>query len=299
VPGRQPTARRRSAPGRFVGAGLSLACLGVATLFGSGPDPAAGSAVSAPGAQLGDEGVSALPSGIRRVLADASWLLAIQHYGNRRLEGSSGFPLLGSLIEDAVRLDPELRAAAVAGPLLLAEPPPVGAGEPGRADAILADWVRRHPGDFDAVLVRGLLQSWHLRDPKHGAGILQAASARQDAPPWFVAVAARSLTSIGARAEARDLWGVLLERAGDDRTRSNARTHLLQLDALERLDALATVIGAFEQRSGKRPDGWNDLIAAGLLSERPSDPTGVPFVLNETGLPQISRKSALAGYPGR
>lgn len=277
--------------------GLSLACLGVATLFQSGP--AARPEGFVPRARLSDEGVAVLPSAIRRVLADASWFLAIQYYGNRRLDGASGFPALGGFVEEALRLDPTLRPAAVAGSLLLAESPPLGAGEPGRADALLADWVRRHPSDFDAVLVRGLLQNWHLRDPQNGARILEAASAREDAPPWLVALTARSLTSIGARDAARELWRVLLERAHDGRTRSNARTHLLQLHALDQLDRLAAVIAAYEQRWGRRPDGWEDLIGAGMLAKRPADPTGVPFVLNESGVPRISGKSELAGYPGR
>ena len=285
--------------GRLVSVGLSLACLTIA----AGLTPAArtetGFAPSPPSAGLGDAAVAALPSGWRRVLGDASWFLAVQYYGNRRLEGRSGFPDLGDLIEEALRLDPELRAAAVVGPLLLAEPRPLGAGEPERADRILNDWVRRHPGDFDAALVHGLLHIWHLGDPEAGARVLEAASAREGAPPWLRALAARSLAEVGARAAARDLWRLLLERAEDGRTRSNARTHLLQLDALDRLDELAAAVREYERRSGRPPGRWEDLVAAGLLPERPFDPAGVPFVLDESGLPGIAPRSPLAGAPGR
>ena len=256
-------------------------------------------AASAPGANLSDRGVEALPSGVRRVLADASWLLAVQYYGNRRLGDSSEFPNLGALVEQALRLDPGLRPAALVGALLLAEAPPLGPGEPERADVILAGWVRRHPGDFDAVLVRSLLHAWHLQDPETGAAILKATSARDDAPPWFAAVAARSLTGIGARAAARDLWRVLTARADDGRTRSNARTHLLQLDALDQLDELAAQVSEYERRAGHPPRDWEDLVAAGLLPERPVDPAGVPFVLGRAGVPGIAAESPLAGYPRR
>ena len=283
--------------GRLASAGLSLVCLGMAARIAPAARPDA--AAPPPGASLSAAGIAALPTGVRRVLADTSWLLAVQYYGNRRLEGSPGFPDLGALVEQALRFDPGLRPAALTGPLLLAEPPPLGAGEPERADAILADWVRRYPGDFDAVLVRSLLHTWHLEDPATGAGLLEAASARDDAPPWVMALAARSLTGVGARAAARHLWGVLLERAGDGRTRSNARTHLLQLDALDRLDELGSMVRVYERRSGQPPRGWEDLVAAGMLPGPPADPAGVPFVFDEAGVPRIAPQSPLAGHPGR
>ena len=297
---RDPRPRfQRLAGGRLVSAGLSLVCLGMAARTAPAARPGTAFAVSPPGAYLGDGAIAALPSAVRRVLADTSWFLAVQYYGNRRLDGSSGFPDLGMLVEHALRLDPELRPAALVGPLLLAEPPPLGAGEAERADAILAGWVGRHPGDFDAVLVRSLLHTWHLQDPGTGAALLEAASARDDAPPWLVAVAARSLTGIGARAAARELWRALLERADDGRTRSNARTHLLQLDALDRLDEISLLVRGYERRSGHPPRDWEDLVAAGLLPERPVDPAGIPFVLDRAGVPRIASESPLAGIPGR
>lgn len=285
--------------GRLASAGISLVCLGMAARVAPVARTGVDVAALPPGAHLGDVGVAALPSGVRRLLADTSWLLAVQYYGNRRLEGASEFPDLGPLVEAALRLDPGLRPAALVGPLLLAEPPPLGAGEPERADAILAAWVDRRPDDFDAVLVRSLLHTWHLQDPATGATLLEAASARDDAPPWLLAVAARSLAGVGARAAARDLWRALLERADDGRTRSNARTHLLQLEALDRLDELGATVRAYKRRSGGPPRGWEELVAAGLLPGRPVDPAGVPFVLDGAGAPGISPESPLAGVPGR
>lgn len=281
------------------GAALSVACLGVATLVAPSERTAPESGAWRPGARFTDGGIAALPSGMRRVLADMSWILAVQYYGGRRRDDPPGYPRLGGLVEGALRLDPELRPAALVGSLLLAEPPPFGAGEPERADGILADWVRRHPTDFDAALMRGLLQTWHLQDPAEGARILAAAGMRPEAPRWLTAVAARSLAGAGARETARELWRTLLERAEDGRTRSNARTHLLQLDALDRLDELNAAVRRYEERSGRRPGGWRDLVAAGLLPDEPLDPVGIPFVLDPSGAPGIARTSPLSGYPGR
>ena len=285
--------------GRIVSAGLSVLCLGAAAFVTPAVParPAAGGPV--PGGRLSEDAVAALPAAARRLLADASWLLAVQHYGNRRLADSAGFPRLAALVENALRLDPGLRPAAVAGSLLLAGPRPLGAAEPRRADRILRAWTDRHPQDFEAVLVRALLHAWHLRNPEQGARILQAAEARGGAPPWFTAVAARSLAEAGSREAARNLWRTFRARTSDPRMRANARTHLLQLDALDRSDRLGRVVAEFEHERGRRPGGWEELVAAGLLEGVPVDPAGVAFVLGGDGIPRVAPGSPLAGHPGR
>ena len=285
--------------GSIAAAGLAVLCLGAASRVSPVATSRAGAVPPVPGAGLGDDAIASLPTGIRRLLADTSWVRAIQHYGERRLRGSEGFPSLGDLIESARRLDPEFRPAAVVGSLLLAEAPPFGAGEPQRADLLLADWTARHPRDFDAVLVRSLLHHWHLGNPAGAAGILRAAADRGDAPAWLAALAARALTEVGSREAARILWRALQARAEDQRTRANAHTHLLQLDALDQRDRLARAVRQFERGQGRPPQTWAELVAAGLLPEAPADPAGVPFVLDPEGVPGISPDSPLAGYPGR
>lgn len=283
----------------IAGAGLSLLCLLAAALVSPSAPARAGLERQPAGARLSGETVARLPTGIRRLLADTSWVLAVQHYGERRLQGVSGFPSLGPLIATALGLDPELRPAAVVGAQLLAEAPPFGAGQVRRADRLLADWTARHPRDFEAVLARGLLHHTHLRNPQKAAGILGAAADRETTPAWFSALAARALTEVGARQSARALWRALLRRAGDDRTRANARMHLLQLDALDQRDRLVLVTRAFERARQRPPRNWDELIAAGFLKEKPSDPAGALFELGGDGVARIARDSPLAGYPGR
>ena len=271
--------------------------LGAAALVSARMPEAGAPRMSLPAA-LGDEAVPLLPRAARRLLADVSWLLAVQHYGKRRLADSPGFRRLRALVELSLRFDPELRPAAVGGSLLLAEPPPLGAGQARAADVLLSEWTARHPRDFEAILVRGLLRHWHLRDPAGAAAVL-AAGVGGDAPAWFAALAARAWTEAGSRTEARALWQALLTRSSDPRVRANAATHLLQLDALDELDHLALLTKEFERRSGRAPAAWAELAAAGLLDRAPLDPTGTPFRLDAEGVPRIARDSPLAGHPGR
>ena len=92
----------------------------------------------------------------------------------------------------------------------------------------------------------------------------------------------------------------MLARAPDGRSRANARTHLAQLEALDRLEALRSQITEFRHRTGRPPRGFGELAAAGLLDEAPPlDPAGTPFLLDPGGLPRIGPESPLAGYPRR
>ena len=282
-------------------AGVGLAVLGLAAAAAvSPPAPARPASFRPAGAsRWSDTAIATLPAALRRVLADAAWIRAVQYYGDRRLDGSPDFPDLPVLVEDALRLDPGFRPAAVTGALLVAEPRPFGAGLPGRAELLLQDWTARNPRDFEAWLVRALLHHWHLDDPRRAAHVLEAANVRGDAPSWMVALAARSFTEGGSREAARDLWRTLRSRASDARARWNANTHLLQLEALDERDRLSRVVRDFERGHGRRARGWDELIRAGFLAEAPTDPAGFAFELDGDGLPRISPGSRLAGYPGR
>ncbi len=247
--------------------------------------------------RLAEAWAPALPGGVRRLLADLSWLAAVQHYGRTRLAGGEEFPRLASLIRLGLRFDPGLRPAALEGALLLAEPPPLGAGDPEMAVALLDEWTARRPGDWEAWLLAGLVRRWHLQDPAGAAAVFASASRQPGAPDWFTWMGARSLTASGDRAEARRLWRAARDAASSERARTNATIHLLQLDALDRLDALAGAVGRFRESTGRAPGGWAEMVAAGFLERIPRDPRGVPYRLGEDGAVEISRASPLAGAP--
>ncbi len=76
--------------------------------------------------------------------------------------------------------------------------------------------------------------------------------------------------------------------------------HLQQISALDAIDELGLVVETFEQRTGHFPNGWDELVAAGLLRGIPVDPVGEPYVLNPREMKiEISESSFLAGLPTR
>ncbi len=292
---------------RLAAAGLlPAALLAAAALTGEGGRGAGGGeeALRPPGwvaaaGELDPETIRALPPGFRRLTADGIWLSAVQYYGARRRAAAPDYPLLAPLATLALRFDPELRAAAVDGSLLLAEPPPLGAGRPERAEALLEDWTRRRRSDWRAVLLLGLIREWHRGDSAAAAATFRAAAERPGAPDYLLALAARSGTAAGDRAGARALWSTLAREAETPRERANAETHLLQIAALDRRDELAAAAAAFRRRAGRFAVTWDDLGEAAGGAGPPLDPAGTPFLLLPEGVVRISPESPLAGHPER
>lgn len=247
---------------------------------------------------LDRETVARIPPGLRRLAADFVWLDAVQGHGRARRVGDAGFPELPARIEFALRLDPDFRAAAVEGALLLAEAPPLGPGKPAFAERLLERRVARHPDDWGAALRLGLVQQWQRGEPEAAAETFRAAAGRPGAPKWIAALAARSRAAGGERDRARLLWRAIAAEADTDRERANAEIHLRQLDALDRRDALAAAAARFRGRTGRFPACWTDLfpdLAKG--APPPLDPSGTPYELLPGGVVRIASESPLAGHP--
>ena len=116
----------------------------------------------------------------------------------------------------------------------------------------------------------------------------------------MVATASRMITRGGDRETAWHLWRMLYESAETSQQRDNATIHLKQLDALDEMDLLRKVIGAFHQRAGRYPVGWQELVDAGFLESVPVDPTGTAYVLNpETHAVELRSDSTLGGLLAR
>jgi hypothetical protein len=90
----------------------------------------------------------------------------------------------------------------------------------------------------------------------------------------------------------------VLDGTDADWLREQARLRLTQLDALDQMAELERVTKAFEQRAGRPPRSWEELVAAGWLRAVPVDPHGFPYQLNQYwGLVTLSPASTLGPLP--
>jgi tetratricopeptide (TPR) repeat protein len=237
--------------------------------------------------------------GFENVAADLYWLRTIQYFGGKRLEQTDkNYELLEPLLRITVTLDPNFKIAYTYGATFLSEPLPFGAGKPEKAVALIDDGIREHPDHWRFYLDKGFIYYWHLRDFDRAAGIFLEGSKLPGAPFWMRAIAGQALAQGGDRETARGLWQALHDTAETSQQRENAVAHLMQLDALDEMDALRRVVDLYRARVGRAPGDWRELVAAGMLPGIPVDPTGAPYVLDgATGEVRTSPETGLGLLP--
>ena len=89
------------------------------------------------------------------------------------------------------------------------------------------------------------------------------------------------LTRGGDRQASRAMWEQLGQSEENDWLRQTAQLRLMQLDALDQIDALERIVKRVRARDrADCPRHGNSSSRAGLLRGVPVDPTGTPYTLN-------------------
>ena len=234
------------------------------------------------------------------VLADLYWIRAIQHYGGERgSDRPKRYDLLYPLLDLTTSLDPRFTVAYRFGAIFLMEPYPGGAGRPDLAIKLLEKGIQQTPERWEYYLDIGFVYYWRLSDHKKAAEWFERGGDLPGGPWWLRTYAAVMLAKGGDRQSSRFLWRNIYESATDnDWLKQNAQLRLLQLNALDQIDQLHAVVREYQRRSGKLPESWRELVAAGLLRGQPLDRTGTPYVLDSsTGAVTVSEKSKLFPLP--
>jgi hypothetical protein len=233
------------------------------------------------------------------IVADVYWVRALQHFGGERLkEGNGQYDLLFPLLDLTTSLDPRFVVAYRFGAIFLAESQPGGAGRPDLAIALLKKGVAATPGKWDYYHDIGFVYYWNLHDYKQAAEWFKRGGDLPGAPWWLKTYAGVMLARGGDRQASRQMWFQLGQTANNDWLKQTAQVRLMQLDALDTIDALKQVRDAFTKRTGNLPESWEQLIAARLLRGVPVDPSGTPYTLNfATGEIAVSGYSKLYPLP--
>lgn len=230
--------------------------------------------------------------------ADVYWIRAIQHYGGDRLSHERGrkYELLQPLLDLATSLDPYFTIAYRFGAIFLSESPPGGPGRPDQAIALLEKGIAAQPQKWQYFHDIGFVNYWHRRDFKAAAEWFQKAATLPHAPNWLQPLAAGILTAGNDRASARFLWRQMLD-SDQEWLRRNAQRSLMQIDALDAIDALARIVQRFPPPPGE-PFSWQRLVRRGVLRGIPADPTGTPFAIDPvTGAVTVATESSLSPLP--
>ena len=218
--------------------------------------------------------------GFDSLAADVYWLRTVQYFGGKRLQlTNKNFDLLEPLLYITTTLDPNFKIAYTYGSTFLSEPFPFGADAPLKGIALVEEGMRSHPNYWRFYLDKGFIYYWYLEDYQNAAETFLEGSKVPGAPYWMVGTAGRTLAQGGDRETARSLWRILYETSETDQQRENAAIHLMQLDALDQIEVLETVLDKYSEATGNNAMSFNELVEAGYLKRIPTDPTGVPYQL--------------------
>ncbi len=239
------------------------------------------------------ESLRHLSPGYAGLLADVYWTRVVQYYGRQRLAGSGNFDLLGPLLRITTTLDPQLVIAYRFGAVFLAEKPPAGAGQPLQALHLLRRGIAANPDYWRLWQDLGFIYYWDLQDYAGAARAFQTGSERPGAQVWLKTLAAAVAAKGGDLQTARLLWSEIYRHADNEQIRRSAQDHLMALAAQEDLSRLNRLLVRYREDAGHPARAFGGLVAAGLLSRLPVDPSGAPYVINSDGQAGLSPGSGV------
>jgi hypothetical protein len=238
--------------------------------------------------------------GYDALLADLYWIRSVVYFGRQGLSEDPGktYDLLYPMLQLVTTLDPRFTVAYRFGAIFLAEPPPNGPGRPDLAVSLLEQGVEASPEKWEYLHAIGFTYYWSHRDFAQAAEWIERAARVPGSPPWLLATAGMMKAQAGDRESARVLWRQLRDSSDDESLRAAADARLAQFDAMDAIDLLNEVVWRFEARAGRPARSWQELIQARMLRRVPTDPTGVPFVLDPVNEDvRLSEKSTLWPLP--
>ena len=245
----------------------------------------------------------------RALAADLYWIRALQYFGGIQRAHKEGRPVpqapgrseydqLFPLLDLTTALDPSFNLAYRFGAIFLSEAPPAGPGRPDLAIQLLRKGLAQRPDKWEYMQDIGFVHYWWDHDYEAAAKAFQQASEIPGAPWWLGSLAATTLAQGGDRRSSRTMWLALRETTEIDWLKGSAERALLQLQALDQMDALQPYIDRYRQRTGEIPTSWNAVIAANVgIRGLPHDPSGTAYELSPEGRVQVSMASPLFPLP--
>ncbi len=221
--------------------------------------------------------------GYTGLLADIYWTRAVQYFGEEHHKDSSNYALLAPLLDITTQLDPRLLPAYEFGANFLAPKPPLGAGLPDAALALIDYGIKHNPDDWRLYYDLGFLYYTELKDYAKAADAFRRGAELPVTNMYMSILAARMAQHAGEFDTARMLWRSTYENSKEPRIQQNAVEHLLALRVDEDVTQLENIVAKYREQKGRLPASMNDLERAGFLGGTPLDPKGHPYMLMADG----------------
>src|SRR5207247_5591163 len=96
------------------------------------------------------------------------------------------------------------------------------------------------------------------------------------APNWLKPIAATTLAQGGDRRSSRTMWLAILQSAEHDWLHTQAQRRLLQLKALDEMDAIQSLLNKFAESTGRPVTDWETFDREGRKLGLPTPTRSVP-----------------------
>jgi tetratricopeptide (TPR) repeat protein len=231
--------------------------------------------------------------GYSGVLADIYWTRAVQYYGERMQTEEPRYDLLYPLLDITTDLDPHLIVAYEFGSVFLSQKPPVGAGQPDKAVALVEKGIRANPDYWRLYFTLGFIHFWDRKDYKAAQQAFEKGSENPKALYWMKVMAANMAQRANDANTAILIWKGVYETVEDKMVKQNAIQHIAALRVDQEVPELERRVAIFRQKTGHLPSNWYDLVREGLLRGVPADPTGHAYKLMPDGSVQVEDPESL------
>jgi len=232
--------------------------------------------------------------GYNGLLADIYWTRAVQYFGWRHKHRAMDYHMLYPLLEITTELDPQLIVAYRFGGTFLAQKPPDGAGEPGKAAEFLERGIKANPNEWKLYYDLGFLEAVERQDYTAAASAFERGSRLPNAHPFLRVLAANMAQHGGDVATARLMWQTTYATTDDPALKLNAQLHLRALEVDETVPKLEALVQQFKEKTGNQPASFVPLVQSGWLSHIPIDPLGHPYKLLSDGRVEVQDPQALS-----
>ncbi len=223
--------------------------------------------------------------GFNGLVADWYWMRSLQYVGNKMLNhpgevqidnlGPLDMRLLYPLLDTATTLDPQFLVAYKYGAVVL---PTINEEQ---AIKLIRKGMEQNPEDWRLYQHLGYIY-WKHGEYKLSSETYGEGAKKSGAPPWMREMSARMAAEGGSHDTAREIYTRLYEQTDDAKVKDLLARRLMQVDALEELDAINAAFKNFQQRNGRCPNTWRE-ASAELRAARL--PNGKPLRLDASGVP--------------
>jgi tetratricopeptide (TPR) repeat protein len=234
-----------------------------------------------------------LSLGYDGLLADIYWTRAVQYFGERHHRGEVSYKLLAPLLTITTALDPHLVVAYQFGSNFLAPDPPDGAGMPHSAIELAEFGIRNNPDEWRLYYELGFIYYMDLHDYGKAADAFARGAKAPKAHPFLRIMAGLMAEHAGDIETARLMWTTTYESAQEQSIRNNAAAHLRALQIDQDVAKLEELVQRYRERTGRPPQSFADLSAAGMLRGTPRDPLEHPYLLMPDGRVQLADPDSL------